>query len=273
VARYAESRGLPVLKPTSLKKLDVAQRIRALRPDAVVVAAFGKILPKEVLDIPPLQCINVHPSLLPKYRGASPMAFAILEGETETGVTIMIMEEQMDTGPILAQVKEPVRPEDTEESLAKRLSEMGARLLLETLPRWAKNEIRPQAQDHSKATYSRIITKADGQIDWNLSAEEIWLHCRAFYPWPACYTQWNGKLLKLLQVLPIPAWQGAAPPGQVVDLPEPLELGQGNQGNLAVATGKGALILQRVQEEGRNPMDVKDFLRGHRDFAQAVLGR
>lgn len=274
VARFAESLNLPVLKPTSLKKLDIAQKIRSLRPDAIVVAAFGKILPREVLDIPPLRCINVHPSLLPKYRGASPMAFAILEGETETGVTIMIMEEQMDTGPILAQVKEPILPEDTEESLAKRLSEIGANLLLETLPRWDRGEIRPQPQDDSKATYSRIISKADGEIDWKLSADEIGRRCRAFYPWPACYTRWDGKLLKLLQVLPFPDWHPPFPvaPGQVVVLAELPPLGDTSKSNLAVATGKGALILQKVQEEGRNPMDIKDFIRGHRDFVKAVLG-
>ncbi len=271
VKQAAQSLGLPILQPTSLRQLDIIQKLRSLRPDVIVVAAFGKILPKEVLDIPPLKCINIHPSLLPKYRGPSPIDYAILEGETETGVTIMLMEERMDAGPILVQRKVPILPEDTTESLTKRLSEIGAEMLIETLPRWQRGKITPQPQDDSKATFSKMITKEDGRIAWQLTADEIGRRCRAFYPWPGCYTRWNGKLLKLLSVLPFPDWQGPAVPGQVVVLAELPPLGFDIKSNVAVATGMGALILLEVQLEGRNPTTINEFLRGHRDFAEAVL--
>lgn len=271
VKAVAQKLGLPVLQPTRLRQLDIVQKLRALRPDVIVVAAFGKILPREVLDIPPLKCLNVHPSLLPKYRGSSPIANAILNGDAQTAVTIMLLEERMDAGPILAQRKAPVLPDDTTESLGRKLAELGAELLAETLPRWARGEIVPQNQDDSEATYTRIIAKTDGQIDWDLSADEIGRRCRAFYPWPGCYTRWDGKLLKLLRVLPFPDWQGPAAPGQVIVLAELPPLGSTPGSNVAVATGKGALVLHEVQLEGRNPMSIEQFLRGHRDFVRAVL--
>lgn len=271
VKQAAQALGLPVLQPKSLKQFDIVQKLRSLRPDIIIVAAFGKLLPKEVLEIPPLKCLNIHPSLLPKYRGPSPIAFAILDGATETGVTIMLMEERMDTGPILAQRKVPIRPDDTTESLGARLAQVGAELLSETLPRWTRGEIGPQLQDESQATYTRMIAKEDGHIDWRLSADEIGRRCRAFAPWPGCYTFWDGKLLKLLKVLPFPDWQGPAVPGQVVVLAELPPLGDGVKSNPAVATGKGALVILEVQQEGRSPMPIGEFVRGHRDFVKAIL--
>ncbi len=271
IKHAAQSLGLPVLQPASLKQLDIVQKLRSLRPDAIVVAAFGMFLPREILEIPPLKCLNIHPSLLPKYRGASPIAYAILDGCTETGVSLTIMEQRMDAGPILAQRKMAVLPDDTEESLSARLAGMGADLLIETLPRWARGEIVPQPQDESQATFTKLIAREQGRIDWRQSADEIGRRCRAFHPWPGCYTCWDGKLLKLREVLPFPDWEGPAVPGQVIVLAELPPLGFDGKSSVAVATGKGALVLLKVQLEGRREVPIPEFLRGQRGFAGAVL--
>ena len=259
----ALSHDLPVLQPPRLRQPDAAAELRALAPEVIVVAAFGQILRAEVLAIPPRGCLNVHASLLPKYRGAAPVAAAILAGEEETGVTIMLMDEGMDTGPILSQAACPMSPQDTRESLSARLAQLGADLLMDTLPRWLAGEIEPRPQDHSQATYSRIIAKEDGLIDWSQSAVEIWRRSRAYHPWPGTYTYWRGKLLKVLRAEPLPAWSGEGEPGQVMALDE----------GLAVATGEGALLLGVVQLAGKGALNAEDFARGQRDFVGSVLGR
>ncbi len=263
VKAVALAHGLRVLQPPSLRQPEVVAELRTLAPEAIVVAAYGQILPPEVLGIPPKGCLNVHASLLPKYRGAAPVAAAILAGEEETGVTIMLMDEGMDTGPILSQATCPISPQDTRESLSARLAQLGADLLMDTLPRWLAGEIEPRPQDHSQATYSRIITKEDGLIDWSQSAVEIWRQCRAYYPWPSAYTYWRGKLLKVLSAEPLPSRSGKEEPGQVIAL---------NEG-LAVATGEGALLLREVQLAGKRAMTAEDFARGQRDFVGSVLGK
>jgi methionyl-tRNA formyltransferase len=259
----ALANGLPVLQPPSLRRPDAVAELRVLAPDVIVVAAFGQILRAEVLGIPPKGCLNVHASLLPKYRGAAPIAAAILSGEEETGVTIMLMDEGMDTGPVLSQATCPISPQDTRESLSAKLAQLGADLLMDTLPRWLAGAIEPQPQDHSQATYSRIIAKQDGLIDWSQSAVEIWRRSRAYYPWPGSYTYWRGKLLKVLRAEALPHWLGEEEPGQVMALRE----------GLAVATGEGALLLSEVQLAGKRPLNVGDFARGHGDFASSVLGQ
>jgi methionyl-tRNA formyltransferase len=259
----ALAHNLPVLQPPSLRQPNVVAELKALAPELIVVAAYGQILPAEVLVIPPRGCLNVHASLLPKYRGAAPIAAAILAGEEETGVTIMLMDEGMDTGPILAQATCPISPADTQESLSTRLAQLGADLLMETLPRWLAGKIEPRPQDHSQATYSRVITKEDGLIDWSQSAVEIWRRCRAYYPWPSTYTYWRGKLLKILRAEPLPNWSGEGEKGQVVALDD----------GLAVITGKGALLLGTVQLAGKRAMSIADFARGQRDFVGSVLGK
>jgi methionyl-tRNA formyltransferase len=253
---------LPMLQPPSLRRPDVVAELRALAPEVIVVAAFGHILRAEVLNIPPRGCLNVHASLLPKYRGAAPVAAAILAGEEETGVTIMLMDEGMDTGPILSQAICSISPQDTWESLSVNLAQVGADLLMDTLPRWLAGEIEPRPQDHSQATYSRIIAKEDGLIDWSQSAAEIWRRSRAYYPWPGTYTYWRGRLLKVLRAEALPHWSGEGKPGQVMALDE----------GLAVATGEGALLLREVQLAGKRTMNVEDFARGQRDFVGSVLG-
>ena len=254
---------LPVLQPPHLRQPDVVAKLIALAPEAIVVAAYGQILPPEVLAIPPRGCLNVHASLLPRYRGAAPVAAAILAGEQETGVTIMLMDEGMDTGPILSQATCSISSQDTRESLSARLAQLGANLLIDTLPRWLAGEIEPRPQDHSQATYSRIIAKEDGLIDWSQSAVEIWRRCRAYHPWPGTYTYWRGKLLKVLRAEALPHWSGEGEPGQVIALHE----------GLAVATGEGALLLSEVQLAGKRAMNIEDFARGQRDFVSSVLSR
>lgn len=254
--------GLPVLQPSSLRRPGAVAELKALAPEVMVVAAFGQILPPEVLAIPPKGCLNVHASLLPKYRGAAPIAAAILAGEEETGVTIMLMDEGMDTGPILAQATCAISPQDTRGLLSARLAELGADLLMDTLPRWLAGEIVPRPQDHSQATYCRIISKEDGRIDWSQSAVEIWRRSRAYYPWPSTYTYWRGKLLKVLRAEALPHWSGEGEPGQVMALDE----------GLAVSTGEGVLLLKEVQLAGKGALTAEDFARGQRDFVGSVLG-
>jgi len=255
--------GLPVLQPPSLRQPEAVAELQALSPDVIVVAAYGHILRTEVLAIPPKGCLNVHASLLPKYRGAAPIAAVILAGEEETGVTIMLMDEGMDTGPILSQAACPISPQDTRKSLSAKLAQLGANLLTDTLPGWLAGEIEPRPQDHRQASCSRIIAKEDGLIDWSQSAVEIWRRSRAYDPWPGTYTYWRGRLLKVLSAQALPHWSGPEEPGQVMALHE----------GLAVATGEGALLLDEVQLAGKRALAAEDFARGQKDFVGSVLGR
>jgi methionyl-tRNA formyltransferase len=259
----ALAHGLPVLQPPSLRRPEAVAELRDLAPEVIVVAAFGQILRAEVLNIPPQGCLNVHASLLPSYRGAAPIAAAILAGEEETGATIMLMDEGMDTGSILSQATCPISPQDTRGSLSARLAQLGADLMVDTLPRWLAGEVEPQVQDNSQATYCRIIAKKDGLIDWSQSALNIWRRSRAYYPWPSTYTYWRGKLLKVLRAEVLPQWSGEGESGQVVALDE----------GLAVATGEGALLLREVQLAGKRALSAEDFARGQRGFVGSVLGR
>lgn len=262
VKRLALAHNLPVLQPRSLRREPKAiEHLRTLAPDVIVVAAYGLILPQAVLDIPAHGALNVHASLLPKYRGASPIAGAILGGETETGVTIMLMDAGMDTGPILAQAREPIHPDDTTGTLEPRLARLGADLLAETLPRWLKGEITPQPQDNSQATYTRLIAKEDGQIDWTEPAELIERKVRAYNPWPAAYTTWAGNLLKILKAQASLDTSIAAQPGEVLR----------HSMGIVVGTGHGLLRLESVQLAGKRAMDADDFARGARGFIGSRL--
>ena len=204
VKRAAQTWKLPVMQPVSLKGVEVVAQLASFHPDVIVVAAFGQILPRSVLDIPHYGCINVHPSLLPRFRGASPVAAAILAGEELTGVSIMLMDTGLDTGPILARAQIPISGKDTTGSLTAKLSQIAARLLQEVLVCWARGEITPQAQDEAEASYSGSITKEEGEIDWHLPAMDIWRRVRAFHPWPGCYTRWQGRQLKIIEAVPLP---------------------------------------------------------------------
>jgi methionyl-tRNA formyltransferase len=262
VKQAALKLGLRVLQPESLRQEEAVAELRDLEPRVMVVAAFGQILRPQVLSIPPRGVINVHPSLLPKYRGASPIAGALLAGEEETGVTIMLMDEGMDTGPILTQRTVEIGPGDTTGSLEERLARLGADLLLETLPGWLAGDIEARSQDDAQATYTKPISKNDAVIDWALPAEEIWHRVRAYNPRPGARTFWRGDLLKILRARPHLDWKGAERSGDVVETPE----------GVGVATAQGVLLLDEVQLAGKRAMDVEDFLRGQREFVGSRLG-
>jgi methionyl-tRNA formyltransferase len=264
VKQLALSRGLDVIQIERFIVAGTMERLAALAPDLIVVAAFGLLLPQEVLNLPKLGCLNVHPSLLPRHRGASPIAAAILQGDETTGVTIMLLDAGMDTGPILNQREVPIADEDTTGSLGVKLAQVGAQLLIETLPSWIEGRIKPRPQDESKASCSRIIKKEDGEIDWRLSAQELWRRVRAFDPWPGCYARWRDKRLKLVKVLPLHG-EKSREPGRVVALPRQMPV------RVGVETGDGVLGLVKVQLEGKRELSAEEFVRGQRDFMGSRL--
>ncbi|MFO7997213.1 MAG: methionyl-tRNA formyltransferase [Dehalococcoidia bacterium] len=264
VKKLALERDIPVIQPETFKSSEVVEKLASLQPELIVVAAFAYILPPEVLSLPRFACLNIHPSLLPRHRGPSPVASTILCGDEVTGVTIMLMDAGLDSGPILAQEKVSISFTDTTGSLSSRLADVGASLLLKTLPKWLGGELRPQGQDESQATYSKLITGEDAGIDWHLSAPELWRRVRAYNPWPGCYTRLQGKRLKIHEAVPLDgAARGEA--GRVITLAEPAGVG--------VVTGHGILGLGQVQLEGKHKMAIDDFVRGRRDFVGSVLGR
>ena len=268
---WAREHGIPVLQPTSLHPPEVIARFQALKPDVMVVAAYGLILPAKILAVPAKGCLNVHPSLLPKYRGSSPVVEALLHGETVTGITIMLLDEGMDTGPIVAQEMCPVLDEDTSESLTTRMFERGAALLARTLPAWHAGELEPVPQDDSLATYSRLLGKSDGKLDFTLPTKQLVDQVRALIPWPSTYTHWNGKILKVLQAVSLTKNAANAvdlsgsSPGKVVSLKS------GKKTSLAIVTSDGLLGIMDLQLEGRKSSDDKTFIRGHADFLGSQL--
>lgn len=263
IKQAALNLNLTVVQPTSFKEAGAVAQLASFQPEVIVLAAYGQLLPQSVLDIPARGCINIHPSLLPRYRGASPVAAAILGGDEFTGVSIMLMDRGLDTGPVLAQAQIPVLPPDTTGSLTAKLSRIGAQLVLDVLPRWLKGELKPQPQDESRATSSGMLSKEDGEIDWHLLAVDIWRRVRAFQPWPGCYTLWQGRQLKILDTVPL-SKEEALEVGRVITL---------NQGEVAfgVNTGDGILGVLRVQMEGKRAMSSAEFLRGQRQFIGAIL--
>jgi methionyl-tRNA formyltransferase len=266
VKRAAVARGLPVVQPASLKRPEAVEEMAGFRPDVIVVAAFGQILPRPVLALPRYGCLNSHPSLLPRFRGAAPVAAAILAGVRFTGVSIMLMDEGLDTGPLLAQAQLPVAAIDTTGSLSTKLSRVGAQLLLEVLPRWLGGELTPRPQDEAQASYAGPISKGAGEINWQLSALDIWRRVRAYHPWPGAYTRWQGRRLGILEAAPLSAEAGAQA-GQVVVL-----AGGGEAPAFGVATGDGVLGILRLKLEGKRELGAAEFLRGQRGFIGAQLG-
>lgn len=261
VKQAALELGLPVLQPASLRKDPAAvEALRALAPDLLVVAAYGLILPPSVLQIPTAGCINVHASLLPAWRGASPITASILAGEAESGVSIMLMDEGMDTGPVLAQARTALTPDDTTESLSRRLAGQGAALLVETLPGWLAGEIAPLPQEDlpGEPSACRLIKKEAGRIDWSLPAAQIERMVRAYTPWPGAYTTWRGELFRIVEAAVRP---GTASPGRVTSLPE----------GPAVGTGDGLLLLRSVQPAGKRAMAATAFVNGAPGFLDAHL--
>ena len=254
---------LPVVQPASFKDAEVIAQLADFRPEVVVVAACGQILPQSVLDIPKHGCINLHPSRLPRFRGASPVASAILAGDKLTGVSLMLMDSGLDTGPVLASKQVSISPQDTTGSLTAKLSLVAAQLLPVVLPRWVDGEITPQPQNDAEATASTPITKKEGEIDWHLSAVEIWRRVRAYQPWPRCYTRWQGRRLEIIEAVPLPG-KATKAAGQVVPLKR-RELAFG------VGTGSGVLGISKVRLEGKRVMAADEFLRGQRQFIGTIL--
>ncbi len=248
VHAFAESRGLPVHTPRSLKSADEQSRFAALGADAAVVAAYGLILPKAVLDAPRLGCFNVHASLLPRWRGAAPIQRAILAGDSETGVTIMRMDEGLDTGPMLLTGRVPITRETTARDLHDALARLGAGLMVEALRGVAGGTLEPIPQPGTGATYARKLERDEGRLDWSLPAEHLDRMVRALNPWPGAWFEHRGERIKVLAAETEPA---EGPPGTVVD------------DRLGVACGAGVLRPLRVQRPGRGAVDTDAFLRGY----------
>jgi methionyl-tRNA formyltransferase len=256
VKLLAQELGLPCIQPVKLRQPEALQQLIQWAPDLIVVAAFGQILRSDVLDLPPLGCINVHASLLPRWRGAAPINAAILHGDTQTGVTIMRMDPGVDTGPILSQRAEPILSTDTTIELSHRLAELGADLLLGTLPGYLHGEIRPEPQDETLATYAPMLKKEDGALDFNRPAIELERLVRAFRPWPGAYMEWAGGLLKI-QRASVDNTITASAPGKLLVV----------RGLPAVQASQGVLLLDEVQPAGKKPMSGKIFLQGAKNWA------
>ena len=261
VKQVALERELALFQPETLGGPEVVAHLAEWNPEAIVVAAFGQLLPGPVLDLPPYGSINVHASLLPRYRGAAPIAAAILDGETVTGITIMDMDEGLDTGPILAQAECPIAPDETTASLTTKLAELGAQLLVETLDGWLEGAVQTQLQDDAQATYCSQLEKKDGLLDWSQPAAYLDRQVRACDPWPGAYTTWQGRRLKVLRATPQPGWEGEGQQGQVQ------EMGAG----IGVITGHGVLELLEVQLAGKKPMSAGLFARGQRGLVGGLL--
>ncbi len=262
VADLADSLGIPVQAPERVNEPESLASIQALEPDYIVVVAYGQILKQALLDAPAKACVNVHTSLLPKYRGAAPIQWAIASGEVETGVTTMLVSPELDSGDVLLQEKVPIGQEDTAGDLHARLAEAGAVLLVTTLKALERGEISPQPQDDALASYAPRLKKQDGEIDWTLSAEAIYNRVRGFHPWPGCFTRVSGGG-DLLKIHRAQLESASGTPGEIIDC--------SGDGPL-VATGEGAVRLLELQPEGKKRMSAGAYLRGSRLQAGDRLG-
>jgi methionyl-tRNA formyltransferase len=243
--------GLTVLQPERVKNPSFIGQLYGLRPDIIVVAAFGQILPAAILEIPPLGCINVHPSLLPRYRGAAPINWAIINGETRTGVTTYFMDEGMDTGPILMAREVGIDPDETAQELGDRLATVGGDLAAETSKGLKGGALQPTPQDEQEVSYAPPLQKADGLIQWEETAEHIRNRIRGMVPWPVAFTWWRGKRIKLFRGK---TGDGIGPPGEIISV----------HGGIAVACGRGSLLVEELQMEGGKRMGGEEFILGHR---------
>lgn len=256
--RMAIKHDLNVCQPQKLKEIGFLKQIKALEPDLFVVASYGKIIPKEALEIPKLGCLNIHPSLLPCYRGASPIQATILNGEQKTGVTIMLMDEEMDHGPIVSNFQFPISKEITFKELEERLIEESSKLLLETLTKWINGEIKPMPQDHSRATSCKIIKKEDAKMDFNESAVAIERKVRAFNPWPGTYFEINDKKFKILKA-------DVLVDNAIAEINRKIGEFFCCNKKLAVQCGQGILIIEKIQPESKNPIDGYAFWCGYQN--------
>ncbi len=277
--------GIPVFQPEKIREKEAAERLAEEKADIFVVAAFGQILPREILEMPRYGCVNIHGSLLPKYRGAAPIQWAVLNGEKEAGNTIMQMNEGLDTGDILTQESVLLDEKETAGSLYDKLSQMGGALLLRTLDRLEEGSITPVPQDDAQSCYAKMLRKEMGQIDWSKSAEEIGRLVRGLNPWPSAYTHWNHKLLKIWMASPVSQEQlgvleaagkeaasDAAADAEGKALPAPGTVVAAAKDRLWIQTGDGLLALEDVQLEGKKRMPAASLLMGCRIQPGDVLG-
>ena len=263
VKMAATAAGLPILQPRRIKEPEVDGQLRELRPEAQVVVAYGQILPRRVIDIAPLGTVNVHGSLLPRWRGAAPIQWAIASGDTRTGVTTMLIDEGLDTGPILDAVETGIEPEERAPELESRLSVLGAELLCRTLDGLGGGALESRSQDSALATHARILEKQDGAIDWSVPASRILCRLRGFDPWPGAFTTFGGRLLKVLRAREVTASSG--PVGTVSGV---------DRAGISVFCGDGTrLLLEEVQPESRRPMSAHSFALGTRVATGVDLSR
>jgi methionyl-tRNA formyltransferase len=262
VKSLAQKLILPVLQPAKARNEKFISELRGLKPDMIIVVAYGQILPQAILDLPKFGCLNVHTSLLPEYRGASPIQSAILNGETETGVTIMKMDAGLDTGDILAQTRMPILPEDNSQTLHDRLAQLGAELLVETIPNYVAGKISPKPQPAEGMSYTAKIKKEDGKIDWNEPSEKILNRLRAFTPWPGVFTFLDGKLVKIWKANFVEEmWNKETPlvslgmkPGTILWV---------DKNGIIVTCGKDYLLIKELQREGGRRLSAQEFLAGN----------
>lgn len=266
VKEAAVKLGLPVMQPERLRAPEAVAELALWQPDLIVTAAYGQILPKEVLDMPKLGCINVHASLLPKYRGGAPIHHAIMNGESETGVTIMYMAEGLDTGDMIAKEAVKITDEDNVGTMFEKLADVGAKLLIKTLPDLLAGQAPRIPQAESEATYAPNITREQERIDWSRSARDIFNHVRGLNPWPVAFTTWNGEVLKVWQCQELPYESGDASiaPGTVFAL---------SNAGIDVKCGEGAVRITQLQPAGKKAMLATDFVRGGKMEKGTVLGR
>ena len=278
VGAMAAEAGVSVLTPERVRR-DTSEAIAALAPDVGVLAASGHLLPQHLLDVFPHGVLNVHASLLPRHRGASPVAAAILAGDAEAGASIMLVVRALDAGPVVATARTAIEPLDTAGTLTDRIARIGAEAMLEVLPRWVRGVdggVQAAPQDESLVTYAPRLAKEDGALDWSRPAEALARHVRAFHPWPLATTTYLSQQLTVHEVWPLPGLDTHAPPGTVVrgdntDLP-PLLPGRHALALVACGGEGGALALLRVQRPGKRALDIEEYLRGDQKFIGARLG-
>lgn len=261
VKEFSTAQNILTFQPMKLDE-EMTEKIREMGPDLIIVVAYGKIIPRRILEIPRYKSLNIHPSMLPEFRGPSPIQNAILSGKKETGITIMLMDEKMDHGDILVQKKVTIDPDENTEALSKKIVPLSIKLLLETIPDWIQEKIKSRQQDDSKATYCQLIEREDGHIFWNEEAAEIYNKFRAFTPWPGIFSIWEkDNVFIRLKIVKIKI--------QEKDPKEKYEIGEIfrlNPNEIGVKAAKGIVILEEVQLEGKNPSAMNEFLNGYPDF-------
>ena len=280
VKKWALEGNFEVLEPDKIRKPEWVAKIKELNPDLIILIAYGQIIPQEILDMPKFKALNIHPSLLPKYRGASPIQSAILNGEIETGVSLIIMDADLDHGPIISNSKIQISNKITYQELSEQLSDMGAELLIKTLLDYIDGKIKPQEQDHAQASFCKLIKKEDGKIDWNKSAEEIERMVRAYQEWPTVYTEIRNPKSEIRNNIKILNAETKNPSRHSTELSRGPALGASHKigevflsdnKDLCVQTSNGILILKTLQLEGKKPVSVKDFLNGHPEIVGTIL--